>query len=664
MRELIEFIQNIGAFSLNSIWFPMLIWTACCLLAFWALRVMKNLNPLFQYHLRTAALLSLPLGTLISFLLKLIPEWLSKPDLETAFFIVQSPIELITGPSASPVQQSINWNEPNFYIGVITLFVFAVSLIMLVRFIAGYLQLKKLYRKLDLLDVSEISEVQIQTSIKVAFQDHPLVPFTFGWKNPVIVLPDLIRSNSEKLRMALQHELIHIQRGDYLLQLALSIVESVFWFHPLIHFANREIDIYREISCDQEVLSKSGFSIKSYANLLYELVPLNTGTGKLSVSMAVQNSTLKQRIKTMKHHKLYHTSFKRSLLFLLLMVIGITLPIACSDLRGPEIASYEELEKTRFHLNDVKIEINSTQVTHLNNAGITSTGLTAFVVNTGEYGIFKISPARFDGAKQAGKIDGYEINFKLNQMDVRLISDIEILPDLKESDVWVQHSLAKTDDFSHSSIGINTTLEEFLTAFDKSETKTDDFFVVVEEMPQPIGGVSAIQSKVEYPEMARRAGIEGRVTVQFVVNENGDVENARVVRGIGGGCDEAALKVVREAKFKPGKQRGLPVRVQFALSINFRLSDADYSNATELEQVQRELMVKINQSEDGTLRGQITDTEGNPLSGATVSLSDLNKGTATDMEGRFKISNLAKGNHTLEVSYIGFKKTLAYTEVK
>ena len=52
--------------------------------------------------------------------------------------------------------------------------------------------------------------------------------------------------------------------------------------------------------------------------------------------------------------------------------------------------------------------------------------------------------------------------------------------------------------------------------------------------------------------MARRAGIEGRVTVQFIVNEAGQVENPRVIRGIGGGCDEAALDAVKQAKFTQG----------------------------------------------------------------------------------------------------------------
>lgn len=101
----------------------------------------------------------------------------------------------------------------------------------------------------------------------------------------------------------------------------------------------------------------------------------------------------------------------------------------------------------------------------------------------------------------------------------------------------------------------------------------EDFFVVVEEMPELIGGLAELQSKIKYPEMARRAGIEGRVYIQFIVNEQGNVENPQVIRGIGGGADEEALRVVSQAKFKPGMQRGRPVRVQYSLPIFFRLQN-------------------------------------------------------------------------------------------
>jgi periplasmic protein TonB len=101
----------------------------------------------------------------------------------------------------------------------------------------------------------------------------------------------------------------------------------------------------------------------------------------------------------------------------------------------------------------------------------------------------------------------------------------------------------------------------------------EDFFVVVEDMPELIGGLGELQRQIRYPEMARRAGIEGRVYIQFIVNERGEVEDPRVIRGIGGGADEEALRVVSQARFTPGMQRGRPVRVQYSLPIFFRLQN-------------------------------------------------------------------------------------------
>lgn len=100
-----------------------------------------------------------------------------------------------------------------------------------------------------------------------------------------------------------------------------------------------------------------------------------------------------------------------------------------------------------------------------------------------------------------------------------------------------------------------------------------EFFVVVENMPILHGGLSGLQQKVAYPEAAKRAGIEGRVTVEFIVSETGSVLCPKVIRGIGGGCNEAALDAVSKAKFSPGMQNGKPVKVQYSLPIVFRLQN-------------------------------------------------------------------------------------------
>ena len=97
------------------------------------------------------------------------------------------------------------------------------------------------------------------------------------------------------------------------------------------------------------------------------------------------------------------------------------------------------------------------------------------------------------------------------------------------------------------------------------------FFVAVEQMPEPIGGIAAIQSKIVYPEIAKRAGVQGRVFVKAYVDETGKVNKVELIRGIGAGCDEAAMKAVNSVMFKPGKQRGKPVKVQATVPVRFKL---------------------------------------------------------------------------------------------
>lgn len=108
----------------------------------------------------------------------------------------------------------------------------------------------------------------------------------------------------------------------------------------------------------------------------------------------------------------------------------------------------------------------------------------------------------------------------------------------------------------------------------EEEEAIDDreIFTIVEEMPVLLGGANAIYQYLRYPEIARRAGIEGRVIVQFVIDQEGNVVDPVVVRGIGGGCDEAALEAVTNLKFSPGRQRGRPVKVRYSLPITFRLA--------------------------------------------------------------------------------------------
>lgn len=108
------------------------------------------------------------------------------------------------------------------------------------------------------------------------------------------------------------------------------------------------------------------------------------------------------------------------------------------------------------------------------------------------------------------------------------------------------------------------------------EVAEEEVFTIVEEMPSFPGGEAKLfeylGKNIKYPQIAKEAGISGVVYVNFVVGTSGNITDVKVLRGIGGGCDEEAVRVVKNMpKWKAGKQRGKPVKVSYNLPIRFSL---------------------------------------------------------------------------------------------
>ena len=120
-------------------------------------------------------------------------------------------------------------------------------------------------------------------------------------------------------------------------------------------------------------------------------------------------------------------------------------------------------------------------------------------------------------------------------------------------------------------------IEEYVPVeVEEEDVQEQEIFQIVEEMPSYPGGegklMEYVAKNIKYPQIARETGIQGRVFVGFVVEPDGSVSNVKVLRGIGGGCDEEAMRVVKGMpKWKPGKQRGKAVRVSYMLPVNFKL---------------------------------------------------------------------------------------------
>ncbi len=158
---------------------------------------------------------------------------------------------------------------------------------------------------------------------------------------------------------------------------------------------------------------------------------------------------------------------------------------------------------------------------------------------------------------------------KVEQLQIVEVSDNEII----EQEIEIDLDIEVTEDTKIEEQVISVTLVEELV-----EEEVDEIFTIVEQKPSPVGGLQAfyqyVSENMKYPQAASRINVQGRVFVQFVVEKDGSLTDIQVVKGIGAGCDEEAIRVLESApNWVPGKQRGRPVRVRMILPIVFKLVD-------------------------------------------------------------------------------------------
>lgn len=136
----------------------------------------------------------------------------------------------------------------------------------------------------------------------------------------------------------------------------------------------------------------------------------------------------------------------------------------------------------------------------------------------------------------------------------------------------------ETEDLNiNAEVEQNEVIEEYVAPeIEEEEVVEQEIFQIVEEMPSFPGGeqklLEYVAKNTKYPQIARESGIQGRVFISFVVETDGSISNVKVLRGIGGGCDEEAVRVIKSLpKWKPGKQRGKAVRVSYQIPVMFKL---------------------------------------------------------------------------------------------
>lgn len=149
------------------------------------------------------------------------------------------------------------------------------------------------------------------------------------------------------------------------------------------------------------------------------------------------------------------------------------------------------------------------------------------------------------------------------------------LIDIVEDDTNIDEDLEILDAEDQSENKVIENITDIGT-YEGEDTGETEVFHVVEDMPSfPGGNVSKwIAKNVKYPVLAMENGIQGKVFIQFVIERDGSITDVKVARGVDASLDKEAVRVVQSMpKWKPGKQRGKPVRVAYTLPINFQLSN-------------------------------------------------------------------------------------------
>lgn len=538
-----DIFTTLGNFTLEQIWFPLLVWTVIAMPIALLLHWSSSIPSVYQYHGRVALMFALPFGIGVSYILEVLANSASQVGSVAKFFVIQTPLS-VTSQATEP-SLIAKLGDPILWIGLAGFLMILGAAYFLLKMLSSFIQLRAIEADLDFMPFNKEADFMKQLPIStrkefqttlLAFSDETQIPFTYGWQQTKIVIPAYLKDDSEALAMAVQHELMHIKHRDYLINGILLAIKSLFWIHPLAHYLHNSSKEYREIICDAKVLSSNHFSKKRYASLLFKLAQKRPQTN-LALSMAVDLSTLKKRIQIMSDQTLTSTSFRNSFLIACMSASLIILVMGCSDM------SEDGITKTEFQ--EAQSQVATAEEDQ---------SLPLFIVN-GEVFENKDKVTRIKSKyikhiqvlKGENATDRYGSRAKNGALELTLNNPEKALSDLKD--------------------------EEMLIVQKSEHSEEDDHYVSVENMPELVGGLASLQKEITYPEKARKAGIEGTVSVQFIVDKEGNVENPQILRGVGGGLDEEALRVVKQAKFKPGKDKnGNPVRVQYSLPIRFQLS--------------------------------------------------------------------------------------------
>jgi TonB family protein len=462
---------------------------------------------------------------LVSFALPLIHFPDNARVLPTAVYAVSAIPIYVSTPESTKL--ALHWTQ----------FVWAVQIIgaalMLVKLLEGFRDLFRLIGQGDTIPI----------------EDHTLVLLPHNEIGSFSFLKWLVinRADYEKhFDPILRHEAVHIRQLHSLDILFAELLKIFFWFNPVIWLYKRSLQEVHEFLADEEPPNRD-----HYANFLVSYA-LSAPIASLT-NHFFNSSMLKKRIIMI--YKNRNSDWVLGKYLLILPLIGLV--VMLTGARERLLNAIERKDYKIVSAKNIPVEgtVSDENGKAVKGASVVVKGTTKGT-STDQNGRFKFS----DVAIGSTLIISH-VNFETFAIEVNGSAALD------------QIVLRKKDNMLSE-----ITVQGYVRKKDTPETESQNGkFTVVEQEPQFPGGIEGLgkflSSTIVYPSEAAKDNVQGKVFVSFTVNESGFVRDPHIIKGIGAGLDEEALRVVlKMPRWEPGKQGGEAVAVQYSLPINFQMT--------------------------------------------------------------------------------------------
>ena len=482
-----------------------------------------------------------------------------------------------------------------------------------------------LFRMLHLIRDSRI--VSRENGITIIAHRKNIAPFS--WMKFVLISEtDLLENGTE----ILVHEVAHIRKRHSIDLLVADICIFFQWFNPASWLLKQELQDIHEYEADECVINQ-GIDAKKYQLLLIKKA---VGTRLYSMANSFNHSSLKKRI-TMMLKKKSNPWARLKYLYVLPLAA-----IAVAAFARPEISS-ELDEISAVKVNDLtaimkteevkspekhpakEIKVQGQVLEKSTNAPVV--GASVIIKGTTSGTITDLDGNFVISMPVGATLSVSYINMKTKELTIteKLIGKIKSLKVYLEGEITTK------------------TQEVVVVGYGGGEEASDEVpvFRVVEEMPEFPGGMGEclkfLGKNIKYPVEAQKAGVQGKVIVQFVVEKDGNIANPKVVRSIDPDLDGEAIRVISiMPKWKPGMQKGQPVRVKYTVPVTFRLDGKDIkSNEARHLELKTDTVFQENPLRIGKETFSLKDWKEKPLlivDGIEKPYSQMEKINVSDIE--------------------------------